>query len=402
MPQDILNRRKFLQKTALLLTPSLFPLTRHVHAGESVRRRIVRVHSPLASRKWNYDTSAPWDHTVEPRDVGDMKSGKFRSDRYYDFINQDIVEKMLASGLAHITGTRTIRSAWKALLKDYVKNHRITIKVNLNNASYNEHVTTNRMDQSGRMINALVESLTTSLNIAEKNITVADPSRWIHPEIIIGRCPFKKIQWVDSRTQDLWDPGESVVFTRDKPARPGNRPDLPEKGVFHLARVYTEADHIINLTLFKNHACGVTGAMKNHFGAIPPPFPKFLHKGLGEKSYISDICNSPSIKNKVRLNICEAIFGNWHNNVWCPRPWKTFPDHTPNSIFLGTDPVAFDSVLLQHITDEIKAQGPGVARQVRDAVKNHRFLHYAMTYHKLGIHEHKPFSEIEYQQIGIS
>ncbi|MBE0585854.1 MAG: DUF362 domain-containing protein [Desulfofustis sp.] len=169
-----------------------------------------------------------------------------------------------------------------------------------------------------------------------------------------------------------------MIFTRDQPVRPEKRPDLPEKGIFYLARSYTFADHIINVCLLKNHGCGVTGAMKNHFGAIPPPFPKFLHDGLGSKSYIGDLCNTPTIREKVRLNICEAVFGNWHNNVWCPRPWLTFPGGTPNSILLGTDPVAFDSVLLQHITDEIEARGTDVEEWVWLAIKDHLFLHYAM------------------------
>jgi hypothetical protein len=68
-------------------------------------------------------------------------------------------------------------------------------------------------------------------------------------------------------------------------------------------------------------------------------------------------------------------------------------------LFFGVDPVAFDSVLLQHITDEVKAQGDNAPPWVQEAVQKHGFLHYAMLYHKLGIHEHKPFSKIDYRQI---
>jgi hypothetical protein len=154
--------------------------------------------------------------------------------------------------------------------------------------------------------------------------------------------------------------------------------------------------------LLKNHGCGVTGAMKNHFGALPSPSTKHLHAGLGEKGYIADLCNNGSIKNKVRINICDGIFANWHDNVWSPRPWKTFPDESPNSLFFGTDPVAFDSVLLQHIADEVTVQGENAPLWVREAVKKHHFLHHAMNYHRLGIHEHKPFKEIDYRQIKNS
>jgi hypothetical protein len=192
-----------------------------------------------------------------------------------------------------------------------------------------------------------------------------------------------------------------VEFTIDKPVRPpGDK--FPESVPFHMANVYTKAAHIINLCLLKNHGCGITGAMKNHFGAIPHPAPKFLHAGLGEKGYIADLCNTSSIKNKVRINICDGIFANWHDNVWAPRPWKTFPEQSTNSLFFGTDPVAFDSVLLQHITDEVNVQGDNAPAWVREAVKKHHFLHHAMDYLNLGVHEHKPFRRIEYRELSIS
>ncbi len=375
------------------------PLPTKAKAEKLTRPRIVRIHSAEASLPWDYQASAPWDHTVEPGNKAKMNRGQFRNDRYYDHINQKTVTTMLDQGIRHLTRTSSQRQAWLALLRNYRKGDTVTIKINLNNASYNEDVTTNRLDQSVQMVNALLDSLTSSLKILPGNITVADPSRWIHPRIFKDKCPFPGIHWVDSRSNNLWDPGEIIRFSKHQPIRPADKPHFPQRTAFHVARVYTETDHIINVCLLKNHGCGITGAMKNHFGAFPPPFAKYLHDGLGSKSYIADVCNTPSIKNKVRLNICEAIFGNWHNNVWCPRPWKTFAGGTPNSLFLGTDPVAFDSVLLQHIIDEVAFRGESVEQWVRDAVQDHGFLDIAMTSLHLGVHEHAPFNRIYYRQI---
>jgi hypothetical protein len=360
---------------------------------------IVRVHNANASRPWDYDRSKPWDHSIEPVSVSDMKKSNYRQDRYYDYVNEDVVYSMFKTGLNELAGTRNTKEAWRNILLNYKKNDKITVKINLNNSSYNESITTNRLDQSVPMINAILRDLTENFSVPERNITIADPSRWIHPEIIRGRCRYKEIIWVDSRSQNLWDHSESVTFTRDKPICP-DKPGFPETVSFHIANVYTQSDHIINICLLKNHGCGVTGAMKNHFGAISSP--KYLHAGLGEKSYIADLCNTESIKKKVRINICDAVFANWHGNVWSPRPWKTFPEESPNSLFFGRDPVAFDSVLLQHITDEVDAQGENASAWVRAAVKNHGFLHYAMDYHKLGIHEHIPFRKIDYRLIEMS
>ena len=120
-----------------------------------------------------------------------------------------------------------------------------------------------------------------------------------------ARCRFKHVKWVDHTDKERWDQNESVKFTKDEPG-PG--------GDFWMPKAYTQADHIINLCLMKSHGCGITGAMKNHFGSIPSP--RNLHDGMGDKSYIADVCNTPSIRKKVRVNIADALFATWHNNVW--------------------------------------------------------------------------------------
>ncbi|MEF9476234.1 MAG: DUF362 domain-containing protein [Candidatus Mariimomonas ferrooxydans] len=403
MKLNKISRRELLKKLSFAFLASQLALHENSFADTDKKPLVARIHDSNASKAWDYSSSAPWDYTVEPKTLEDMRNDEFRKERYFDYINEDAVRRMLKRGLCEVTGTDSAGRAWQKILKKYKKGDKITIKINLNNASYREEITTNRLDQTAPLIKAVISDLTENVSVPEESITVADPSRWIHPRIITEKIPFKKIHWVDSRSTDLWDTKEIVRFTRDLPVRPERANPkkrlLPQKVYFYLARVYTEADHIINLCLMKNHGCGVTGAMKNHFGAIPPPSPKFLHTGLGEKSYIADLCSSKSIKYKVRLNICDAIFANWHDNVWSPRPWKTFSEESPNSLFLGIDPVAFDSVLLQHITDEVVAQGENAPKWVQEAVMKHQFLHYAMEYHRLGIHEHKPFSMIDYRQI---
>lgn len=394
------NRREFIKNVSYAAYASRLPFSLNNDTDVNNESFIVRVHDSNASRHWDYNRSKPWDHSVEPVSVLDMKKSKYRPDRYYDYINEDIIYMMLKRGLNELTGAAETREAWGKILPNYMKDHKITVKINLNNSSYNELITTNRLDQSVPLINAILRDLTENFSVPEKNITIADPSRWIHPGILRGRCRYKEVNWVDSRSENLWDHAESVTFTKDKPVRP-DKPGFPERANYYISSTYTKSEHIINVCLLKNHGCGITGAMKNHFGAISPPAPKYLHAGLGEKSYIADLCNTDSIRKKVRINICDAVFANWHDNVWSPRPWKTFPDESPNSLFFGRDPVAFDSVLLQHITDEVHSQGENAPAWVREAVGNHEFLQYAMEYHKLGIHEHKPFRKIRYRFVEM-
>jgi len=47
---------------------------------------------------------------------------------------------------------------------------------------------------------------------------------------------------------------------------------------------------------------------------------------------------------------------------------------------------------------EIEAQGQEF-RWLLESTTHHGFLEYAMSYHKLGVHEHKPYKQIDYRQI---
>jgi uncharacterized protein (DUF362 family) len=346
--------------------------------------RVIRIHNSQATQEWDYSANYPWDHTVE---IHQGHEGKIK-ERYFDYINEEVVADMLDRGLRELTEEPTAVKAWRILLPEFSGDDKISIKMNLNNASYNENVTTNRMDQTMPLVNAVLDDLINELQLKEENITLLDASRWFHPVIMNQRCKFPGVKWVDSRVKDRWDKSEAAVFTRDEPKPGGN---------FWMPKAYTNSDHIINLCLMKNHGCGITGAMKNHFGSIPSP--KSLHEGLGDKSYIADLCNTPSIRNKVRINIADALFANWHNNVWAPRPWKTFPEPSPNSLIMSIDPVALDSVMLDHISQEVNSQGNDAPAWVRDCLNHHYFLQYAMEFHKLGIFEHKPYKLIDYRVV---
>ena len=382
-----ISRRDFVKiSAAAAVSAQLYPAFANAEKDNS-RSRIVRIHADNATRQWDYSANAPWDHTVEPGEDG--SPGKIEA-RYFDYINDDVVDRMLDRGLRELTGTTTVKEAWTSILTNLKSSDRITIKLNLNNASFDENITTNRMDQTMPLVNSILDNLINELGIPANQITLLDASRWFHPAKMKNRCRFDKVRWVDSGEKDRWDKNESVVFTKDDP-KPG--------GDYWMPKDYTQTDHIINLCLMKSHDCGITGAMKNHYGSIPSP--DRLHEGIGNKSYIGDVCNTPSIKNKVRINIADALFANWHNNVWAPRPWKTFPQESPNSLIMGTDPVALDSVMLDHIAEEIHAQGDQAPEWLKNNMKNHDFLQYAMDELGLGIHEHKPYKRIDYRVFDI-
>ena len=258
-----ISRRAFLgTSTAVAVSTWLSPVWAGEHTSV-VKSRIVRIYNPKATRTWDYNANKPWNHTVEPGEGGGTEKTK---ERYYDYINEDVVAGMLGRGLRELTDSSSAAQAWRKLLPGFSTNHTFAIKMNMNNASFDEKITTNRMDQTMPLVNVVLDGLVNELGVPEQQITLLDASRWFHPVIMKGRCKFVKVKWADHKGNP-WDESESVTFTKDKPGLNKRK----QSGNFWMPKAYTQSDHILNLCLMKRHGCGITGAMKNHFGSIPSP-----------------------------------------------------------------------------------------------------------------------------------
>jgi hypothetical protein len=125
-----------------------------------------------------------------------------------------------------------------------------------------------------------------------------------------------------------------------------------------------EAAHFINLPIMKRHdQGGVTGAFKNNFGTIASCAyfhePRYAGEGKPGAMYSTtanpavDIWLNPHVGGKTRLIVCEGIFGGWNWGNDPPTGWKEFGGRSPNCILLGTDPVAMDSVVFDHVTESL-------------------------------------------------
>lgn len=107
-----------------------------------------------------------------------------------------------------------------------------------------------------------------------------------------------------------------------------------------LARV---CDAVINLPVLKDHGItGVTGALKSMFGAIHNP--NKYHLSVGDP-YVADVNMLPPIRQKVRLNICDAITAQYEGGPSFMPQW-TWPF---NGLIVGRDPVALDYTCWQII-----------------------------------------------------
>jgi uncharacterized protein (DUF362 family) len=105
-------------------------------------------------------------------------------------------------------------------------------------------------------------------------------------------------------------------------------------------------DAVINLPVLKDHGiAGVTMSLKNMFGAIHNP--NKYHINVGDP-YIPDVYMLPSIRQKVRFTICDAIQAQYEGGPSFMPQWTW----AYNGLLMGTDPVALDYTGWQIIEEQ--------------------------------------------------
>ncbi len=110
-------------------------------------------------------------------------------------------------------------------------------------------------------------------------------------------------------------------------------------------------DAIINLPVLKDHGIvGVTGALKNLFGAIHNPNKYHINAG---DPYVADVYMLPPIRRKVRLHILDGLVAQYEGGPsympqWC---WPF------NGLLASRDPVALDTVAWRLIEEQRAARG---------------------------------------------
>ncbi len=356
------NRRTFL-KTGAAAAAGVAAVTGKAKAddrgGFGARfSRVVRVYDPQVT---------DWDYS---------------SNYYWDYIDQDRLNHMVDEGikeLAHVfPGYNHLKRAWMRIMNPYQAGDKIAVKINLNNYAG----MSNEMDAIGPPIAALCRGLVDVLGVPAGDIYVYDCSRPIDQARVRTYVPYA-VNWVES--------GDTLAQADyDAP--------VTYRGIStqYMPKVVTQAQHLINMPLFKDHMfCLSTMAFKNHLGTTKPG-PSSLHSPI--HTNLSDLNATPHIRDKTRLLFGDALFGLYNGGPYGePMQWSTFPGGpTPNSIFLSKDPVAHESVMIDYLIAEQEHHGISVI--------SHEFLHDASQYHELGVHEHRgpggKYNRILYRQIN--
>lgn len=123
--------------------------------------------------------------------------------------------------------------------------------------------------------------------------------------------------------------------------------DNPEKyGTVscNLSKILTRVcDVVINVPLLKDHSgAGVTASMKNMYGVINNPDK--CHANSCNPG-VADVNMLPTIRKKVRFTICDATSACYHGGPG----FKPEYVWRPNSLIVGSDPVALDHTAWQII-----------------------------------------------------
>jgi len=321
---------------------------------------------PLGVAKGIFPGRVAWVHNPKITSW-DGKTGFWWEDQYNI---QSETDNLFNNSLYSLTNKKSEKDAWVSLFTFYNKTkknsklgyqqgEKIAIKVNMNNTNAKGHESTNRLNANPQLVLTLLRSLINEAGVAQENITVADPSRFI-TDNIFDKChaAFPKVRFVDHNGGNGREKASFVenafLYSFDF--------DKQTKG---LEKSFVEADYIINLALLKGHVSqGVTLVSKNFFGCvdIETDWSKNAHcsgfsqnrEGKRQYSVYPDFIGHKDLGQKTILYLVDGIYSSKFVDNEPEFKWKLSPfnDSWPCSLFASQDPVAIESVVLDFALTE--------------------------------------------------
>jgi len=327
---------------------------------------------------------------VQVRDPNSADNGGFwtgSNGYYWQHYDKNVIKTMLNNGVMEMTGQATPAAAWQAVIP-YSSGDTIAIKINQNVGGLLD----NTYDANPAFVDALAEVLNQHLGIPLNNLYFYDPS---HPRpstmnrfrdaYMDNNFYFGKYHNVDTSSADYGGSGNPpnnnyiniiTAYSDLAAADTANGFLFNDDGGFanYLPYVVTQADHVITVSLLKNHGAshGGTFTMKNQGIGTPQvnidssgrygsysrndPDSQMIHDQL--------LCANVNaqIDDKSRLAIIDGIYGQVYPSSWHDpeTTWNSFGDQPPGVILLGTDSVAVDSVANYVLEQEDIASGTNV------------------------------------------
>lgn len=272
---------------------------------------------------------------------------------FWNYVDQTTVDTMVDQGMKALTGTSTVAEAWDSLLPDYSPGEIVAIKVNFNNSTACNDADA-QIDALMQPVNAVIRALKL-IGVPEKNIWIYDASRHI-PDRFVAANLYSNVVFLDRgcRQPVTWSSDDPDAYVTFLP--PSGHPALPAT---RIDDVLIDCAYLINMPIMKPHGiAGITLTFKNHFGDITSPWNLHPYIDLGGASYradynpLVDIYRNPHIGEKTVLVVGDGLIASLAFDG-PPSLWGTFGNHTPNSLFFATDPVAIDCVMCDFLAAEI-------------------------------------------------
>jgi uncharacterized protein (DUF362 family) len=256
-------------------------------------------------------------------------------------VDPDTVRHMVQQGMVRLTGDK------KPWSRFFSPQDRIGLKINTLGRPllYTHH----------ELIQGVVDELT-EFGIPPNNIIVWD--RWEHHMLACGFVLNTSADGVccygahNPRDKAVFRWDSDVVYVSDF----DDSEDRGEEGTSSpFSSIITrECDKIINMPILKDHSnSGITFCLKNMAYGFSSNNGRF-HKPAFISTFIADFCAHPLVREKVVLHIGDGLEGCFDRGPDPDSPRVLF---TPNTLYLGTDPVAMDAVARSVIDDARVTRG---------------------------------------------
>ena len=312
------------------------------------------------------------------------------SDFWYSDNNADesVISNMLALSITKYAGTDNTSDAWDSIFKSFNKSHgrgeigytegeKIAFKINLTNQGANNQERPQRMDATPQLLNAILHQLVNVVGVAESDITMGDPYREFRAEYRdLVKSKFPDVYYVDGKggngIYQTVPSSDAVLVFSDKQYES----TLPQQ--------YLDATYVINIPCLKTHnEGGITLIAKNHQGSFlekgDDPQGQFainMHyslpgnsAGTGKYRHTVDYMGHQETGGKGLIYIIDGIWGGENWEGWIKKfKSEPFNDDYPNSIFVGQDPVALESVCFDVLFQEyvMDATKPNYPIEMKD------------------------------------
>lgn len=124
---------------------------------------------------------------------------------------------------------------------------------------------------------------------------------------------------------------------------------------YRLSSHLMNAQFVIDMPALKSHSDGnnqITVALKNHYGSCSPS------SLCGNIPGMLTVNADANIKGKTCLVVLDGIRGTYTGGPGeAPQSWNLYPEHSPNTLFVSTDPITTDYWARDTINDERQLRG---------------------------------------------